>query len=707
MLSSSTTEQCSLTLVESEDLRGADKWMGGALDPETGTIYGIPGSATHVLRISSSSFLGYVKCESAHHDTDAGTPLNHAALLVRHPLRGPGRKEYYSEAACRKIEARRANERKTKGSTSAIANKSGTSTPTTVETFPTNLHLETCTPPASTAVVASPTKQVSAVDPPPSPRSENSTVASVGDEDAGGNSKSSSPNTAAGERTRASMEFSDDVEERSKRSKTEPVIVSSAIPGNRFKWLRGVYSPTDRSIYGVPCNAREVLRICCDTDRVEALHICSTKGERTSSAKSTSKSHSTWQWHGGCFLDTSRTILAVPCNASRVLQIAPGGEQASAQVCGPDIDAMIRAALDPETTSSATSATGQDEAKTIATTCLSPEVLLTRNKYYGGLVSPKNGAFYCIPFNAPRALRVDAERHDGVENISARLIGNRNLLDLHKWHGGVLCGEGDIYAVPSHANTVLCIEVAKSEEEEDAVLEIAIEGGTFEEASASAGSSTEAVSVAEVDASDHFPLQKPSRRKQTYKYGGGVLGADGFIYCIPSDADRVLQIDPLQKKAKLIGPQLLPGVKNRWQNGFLGSDNCIYCIPCDADCVLKIDTARRQEQDDTAVENTAGENTAGENTAVESTAVENTAVENRQDNHAVQDATTTRASDQISLLPLSGSLLTKKEAQQKEKWEGGTVGLDGAMYCLPQQSKKVLRIAPTCASLKEPRTSQK
>ena len=41
-----------------------------------------------------------------------------------------------------------------------------------------------------------------------------------------------------------------------------------------------------------------------------------------------------------------------------------------------------------------------------------------------------------------------------------------------------------------------------------------------------------------------------------YKYLGGVLGPDGRIYCIPSDADRVLRIDPATHECVEIGETL-------------------------------------------------------------------------------------------------------------------------------------------------------
>lgn len=41
-----------------------------------------------------------------------------------------------------------------------------------------------------------------------------------------------------------------------------------------------------------------------------------------------------------------------------------------------------------------------------------------------------------------------------------------------------------------------------------------------------------------------------------YKFLGGVLGCDGKIYFIPSDSDRVLQVNPETLTCREVGPSL-------------------------------------------------------------------------------------------------------------------------------------------------------
>ena len=84
------------------------------------------------------------------------------------------------------------------------------------------------------------------------------------------------------------------------------------------------------------------------------------------------------------------------------------------------------------------------------------------------------------------------------------------------------------------------------------------------------------------------------------------------------------------ESARMMGPEYV-GL-NKWQNGFRAKDGSCYAIPCNASRVLKIDR-----------------------------------------------------NGQVSLI---GQDLSDK----KEKWEGGVVGPNGHLYCMPQQANSILII---------------
>ena len=124
-----------------------------------------------------------------------------------------------------------------------------------------------------------------------------------------------------------------------------------------------------------------------------------------------------------------------------------------------------------------------------------------------------------------------------------------------------------------------------------------------------------------------------------FKWCGAVAAADGCIYAVPSNASKVLRIDPVAKTATAFGDDLAAfGRNNKWNGGTLGPDGCIYCVPCSAPHVLRIDPF---------------------------------------------NGTTTAVGEDLSSFGNSG------------KWYGSALGPDGMIYCAPSEASKVLRIDPS------------
>jgi hypothetical protein len=73
------------------------------------------------------------------------------------------------------------------------------------------------------------------------------------------------------------------------------------------------------------------------------------------------------------------------------------------------------------------------------------------------------------------------------------------------------------------------------------------------------------------------------------KFSTFVDGGDGFLYGIPSDAQRVVKFNPLDKSFTEIGPDLGDD-ECKWMCGVRSNNNSIYCAPYRADHILKIDT---------------------------------------------------------------------------------------------------------------------
>ena len=89
--------------------------------------------------------------------------------------------------------------------------------------------------------------------------------------------------------------------------------------------------------------------------------------------------------------------------------------------------------------------------------------------------------------------------------------------------------------------------------------------------------------------------------KYSTGWGNAVLGADKCIYFPPYDHDRVLKFNPSTKSISLIGESY--GEKERkWDSAVLASDGFIYCVPSHAQDILQIDSRHFNEQVVTMIE---------------------------------------------------------------------------------------------------------
>jgi hypothetical protein len=134
-----------------------------------------------------------------------------------------------------------------------------------------------------------------------------------------------------------------------------------------------------------------------------------------------------------------------------------------------------------------------------------------------------------------------------------------------------------------------------------------------------------------------------------YKYLGGALARDDNLYCFPCDAERVLMINTHDDGVKTIGPEFLHDeiglCVNKWQNGFRCRDGAVYAIPQRARGVLRVLPAA-----------------------------------DGSGNH------------EVTVLDCGAEFDTYSDG--KDKFEGGVMGEDGCVYCIPLRAKRVLKLIP-------------
>ena len=381
--------------------------------------------------------------------------------------------------------------------------------------------------------------------------------------------------------------------------------VGSRYPGAE-KYLGGVRGPGG-IIYAVPGHALRVLEV-------------NLRGEtRFVGPELPGK----FKWLRG-ILGRDGACYAIPCHAERVLRIrAPrnGDSDPRIDLVGPKFPGLWKwhgAVEDPATgliyaiPQTATKVLRLAPAGTLNNDepridLIGPD-LPGRWKFYGGLYSHTAKAIYGIPACAGGVLRIRL-RDEDVQVIGTLPEGG------WKWHGGQTTQDGQVWGIPSNHEGVL--RISPQANGEDLITVIPGPGGE--------------------------PLIGGRHRDDgKYKYLGGIVSpVDGCMYCIPSDADRILRVDPSTASCTYVGrdlSRLAQGQsrgQNKWQNGFAGSDGCMYAIPLKCERVLRIDPTKE---------------------------------------------------DCASLIggPFIGLNL----------WEGGVEGSDDALYCMPLKCDRVMRIAP-------------
>ena len=318
-------------------------------------------------------------------------------------------------------------------------------------------------------------------------------------------------------------------------------LVGPVLKG-KFKWLRGVLGD-DGCIYGIPCWADNVLKIDPATDEV------TTFGDGLGTEP--------WKWHGG--VAQNGAIYGIPANATAVIKIVPRTGQVSI-IGGPfpgdgkwyggllGFDGAIYGVptcadcvlkIDPDT----------DEVTTFGK--LAPD----KFKWHGGVVGA-DGSIIGIPCNADSVLRIVPET-SSVEMLGKGLVktGKHRTDGKYKFLGGVLGGDGCVYAMPSDSDHVLRVSTRPGETPTVSNIGRTLEFETFNQ----------------------------------NKWQNGFLGADDCIYGIPLKSETVLRIDPVTAEVSTIGGPFKG--HNKWEGGVVGLDGALYCMPLKCHQVMAIKPA--------------------------------------------------------------------------------------------------------------------
>jgi hypothetical protein len=229
------------------------------------------------------------------------------------------------------------------------------------------------------------------------------------------------------------------------------------------KWYGGIKG-LDGCVYGMPYNATGVLRINPKDDSVEVLGDYPTGG---------------WKWHGGLLAPQTGVIYAFPAHSNEVLcvdtnmrDVTTGDESWRVSTIpikrhegdtdphdlpykwlggSYGADSCIYG-MPSDSTSILRICPFKNEATTFG------KVSSSRNKFQGGVLSSVDKCVYAVAADCDCILRIDT---DPNTPLSFELIGE-DFQDIDdKWQGAFVGSDRKIYAIPENINNVMVITPGK------------------------------------------------------------------------------------------------------------------------------------------------------------------------------------------------------------------------------------------------------
>ena len=210
----------------------------------------------------------------------------------------------------------------------------------------------------------------------------------------------------------------------------------------------------------------------------------------------------------------------------------------------------------------------------------------------------ENSSLFFIPGRRDGVLRLDLESGDLHQFGHGTITSIQSA--IRKFVGAAMCPRGLIYAVPYDCNHVLKVNPRADPADEGAVetlgsaQELRVLGSGKYAAAVAVGDYIigvpfRATQVIRVDTrSDSLNLFGALPRGLNGSWGGGAVGSDGMVYCVPYNSTSVLRIDPVQCRSSLSLMGRMDG-RAKWWGCVRGRDGRhIYGVPHQASTILKI-----------------------------------------------------------------------------------------------------------------------
>ena len=216
-------------------------------------------------------------------------------------------------------------------------------------------------------------------------------------------------------------------------------LLETRLPEGLWKWHGGAANRAGTTVYGFPNNADAVLKIDVATDAVALLP------GPLASGRHRAPQDGKYKYLGGALSSVDDALYCFPCDAERVLRVT--GDDVS--LVGPSFVFPLAEFPLPH---------GAPKAASNGSGC---NVSMSVNKWQNGFAL-EDGAVYAIPQRSTGVLRVLPKADGSAPDVSLLDCGQAaQPIDL--FEGGVLGGDGCMYCIPLRGRSVLKVVPARPE----------------------------------------------------------------------------------------------------------------------------------------------------------------------------------------------------------------------------------------------------
>ena len=292
----------------------------------------------------------------------------------------------------------------------------------------------------------------------------------------------------------------------------------------------------DGSLYGIPCNARRVMKF--NPIHKSVSHIGPDLGGG-------------WKWRGGAMADNG-VFYCIPYFSNRgILKI---------------------------------------DTNTDTVTELDVDLLPEQGGYmWMSCDLALDGCIYFMPSGAHQILKLDPNDNDALSSVGDDL-GN----DFNKYMGTVVGIDGCVYGIPHRSKSIVKYDPKKditSFVGEQAEKDFGCNGNGALGRDGCIYTVSYDGRVLEIDTANNSYCSVGYKIESNHVgqgWGDAILGIDGCIYWPPMNACSILKFDPHTDRTSLVGDDLGGSTSNKWSSGVLASNGTIYCFPVCANHVLSV-----------------------------------------------------------------------------------------------------------------------